>query len=153
MIELTELHRIARNAEGLLGPLVTAPTEVLVEKLRPRDGDYAAVFIGDAANRARDGYASMWSNPPKALGKASQTLVRAFASEADALAADNEFAREFPGGYRQIAAQLQPDKIWLVWKLLEPGHETGMSYDGLVWLRDHWAWFPKPWRVLGSAGN
>lgn len=153
MIPLTELHRIARTAEALLGPLVIAPPEILVEKLCPRDADYAAVFVGDAAGRARDGYAAMWQNPPEALGKASQAQVRAFAAEADALGTDNEFSREFPGGYRQIAAQLHDDKIWLVWKHTDPGTDTGMSYDGLVWLRDHWAWFPKPWRVLERVTN
>lgn len=147
-IELSELYRIARNAEQQLLPLATAPTEILIEKLKPRDADYAAVFVGDAAKRARDGYALLWQNPPKALGKPNQTRVKAFAAQADAFATDNEFSREFPGGYRGIAAQLQPDKIWVAWKLFEAGGELGMSYDGLVWLRDHWAWFPKPWRVL-----
>lgn len=149
-MELSELYRIARNAEGLLLPLVTAPAEILIEKLKPRDGDYAAVFVGDAARLAREGYAPLWKNPPKALGKASQTRVKAFAAQADAFATENEFSREFPGGYRKIATQLQLDKVWLGWKLLEPVGETGMTYDGLVWLRDHWAWFPKPWRVLSD---
>jgi len=151
--ELSELYRIARNAEGLLLPLVTAPPEILIEKLRPRDEDYAAVFLADAARRAREGYAAMWKNPPKALGKASQTRIKAFAAQADALGTENEFSREFPGGYRGIASQLAPDKIWLVWKLLEGSGEQGMSFDGLVWLRDHWAWFPKPWRIITPATN
>lgn len=149
-IELSELYRIARNAEALLAPLVTAPPAVLVEKLCPREADYAAVFAGEAAQRAREGYASLWKNPPKALGKAGQTQIRAFAAQADALGTDNDFSREFPGGYRAIAAQLVPENVWVVWKLLEPGGDVGMSYDGLVFLRDHWAWFPKPWRVLDT---
>ena len=28
---------------------------------------------------------------------------------------------------------------------------NGMAYDGLVWIDDHWAWFPKPFRVLRAA--
>lgn len=148
MIELSELYRIARNAEGLLLPLVTAPPELLIEKLCPRSEDYDAVFVGDAAPRAREGYAGLWKNPPKALGKPNQTRIKAVAAEADAFLTDNEFSREFPGGYRGVAPQLQPDKVWIAWKLYEPSGELGMSYDGLVWLRDHWAWFPKPWRVL-----
>jgi hypothetical protein len=148
VIELSELFRIARNAEGLLGPLANAPAEIWVAKLRPRDEDWSAVLVGDAARQAREGYAALWANPPKALGKTGQTEVHAFASEADALGAENEFSREFPGGYRKIAAHLQPTSIWLTFKLVEPGQSHGMSYDGLVWLRDHWAWFPKPWRVL-----
>jgi hypothetical protein len=153
VIELSELYRIARNAEGLLGPLVKAPPQILVDKLRPRDEDYGAVFVGDAAQAAREGYAGLWTNPPKALGKATQTQIRAFAAEAESFGTDNEFSREFPGGYRAIAAQLVPDKIWIAWKLVESGRDVGMSYDGLVWLRDHWAWFPKPWRVLAPVTN
>lgn len=26
-----------------------------------------------------------------------------------------------------------------------------MSYDGLVFMTDHWAWFPKPWRMLDTV--
>jgi hypothetical protein len=152
-IELSELYRIARNAEGLLLPLATAPAEVWIPKLKPRDEDYAAVFLADAAMRARAGYQQLWASPPKALGKPNQTKIKAFAVQADAFASDNEFSREFPGGYRGIASQLAPDKIWVAWKMIEAGGELGMSYDGLVWLRDHWAWFPKPWRVLEMTTN
>lgn len=154
MIELTELYRIARNAEGLLGPLATAPAEVWVPRLKPRDADYAAVFVGAAAERARAGYAALWANPPATLARRDHAAVRAFAAEAGALRDENEFSREFPGGYRRIADQLEPDRVWLVWKLRAPGRDAGMSYDGLVFLTDHWAWFPKPWRVLGApVGN
>ncbi|MEO8701016.1 MAG: hypothetical protein ABI867_13290 [Kofleriaceae bacterium] len=153
MIELSELFRIARNAEGLLGPLANAPAEIWVAKLKPRDEDWAAAFLPESAAAARAGYAALWANPPKALGKQGQTEVHAFASEADALGAENEFSREFPGGYRKIAAHLQPASIWLTFKLVEPGQPHGMSYDGLVWFRDHWAWFPKPWRVLEDLGK
>jgi hypothetical protein len=148
VIELSELYRIARNAELLLGPLVTATPAILADKLRPHTEDYGAVFLGEAAERAREGYAGLWANPPKALAKAHQTNIRAFAAEADSFGTDNEFSREFPGGYRSIASHLVPDRVWIVWRLLEPNGEVGMTYDGLVWMRDHWAWFPKPWRVL-----
>ena len=151
MIEPSELFRIARNAEAMLSPLANASAEVVVATLKPRDEDFEAVFVGDAADRARVGYAELWKNPKKALGKRGQTQVRAFASEAEALGKENEHSREFPGGYRLIADQLKPSKIWLTFKLTEPGASSGMSYDGLVWLGDRWAWFPKPWRHLGGS--
>ncbi len=152
-IELKDLYQIAYLAEGLVMPLVTAPAEIWVPQLKPRDADYAAVFVGDAAKIARAGYAALWANPPPTLGKPSQTRVKTFATEADAFLTDNEFSREFPGGYRGIASHLQPDKIWVAWKFIEAGGELGMAYDGLVWLRDHWAWFPKPWRMLEPTTN
>ena len=83
-ILLQELYTIAGNAEVMLLPLVTAPPEVWVPQLKPRDDDYAAVFVGGAAARAREGYAALWSGPPATLGKPSHTRIKAFATEADA---------------------------------------------------------------------
>jgi hypothetical protein len=28
-----------------------------------------------------------------------------------------------------------------------------MAYDGLVWLDDRFAWFPKPWRLQRSSAD
>ncbi len=61
---------------------------------------------------------------------------------------DNELSRHFPGGYRTVAVLLNPHRTWVAWKVIAPGHSAGMAYDGLVWLDDHWVWFPKPYRVL-----
>ena len=43
---------------------------------------------------------------------------------------------------------LDPHRVWARWKFVRPGEPSGMAYDGLVWVDDHWAWFPKPYRVL-----
>jgi hypothetical protein len=150
VIELTELKRIQRAAEALVAPLAKASPEQIVAALRPRDADYAAVFVGDAAARAQAGFAALWNNPPRGLGQPGQTEVHAFATQAESFASENEHSREFPGGYRKVAGQLKPDVVWLRFKLVAPGESTGMAYDGLVYLGDHWAWFPKPWHVLGS---
>lgn len=150
MIELTELKRIERAAVALLTPLADGSPEAIVAALRPRADDYAAVFIGDAAEKARDGYVSLWSSPPRALGKPGQTEVHVFATQAESFLSENEHSREFPGGYRQVAAKLKPEVVWVSFKVVAPGASTGMAYDGLVFLGDHWAWFPKPWRVLGG---
>ena len=151
MIELTELYRIARAAETMLAPLANAPPEMLTATLKPRDGDYEQVFVGHAAQAARLGYAGLWASPPRSLGKRGQIEVHAFAAQADALGTENDFSREFPGGYRGIASHLQPANVWLTFKLVEPGSSSGMSYDGLVHLAGRWAWFPKPWRVLSET--
>jgi hypothetical protein len=151
MIELVELHRIQRAAEEMLAPLAIGRPQQIIELLRPREADYERVFIGEAAGRARVGYTVMWNSPPKSLGKPGQTEVHAFACDAESLRSENEFSREFPGGYRRIAGYLQPQNVWLTFKLVAPGQSLGMAHDGLVWLDDHWAWFPKPWRILGDG--
>jgi len=143
--------RITRAAEDLLRPLAAAPPELRVPALQPRDTDYAAVFVDDAANIARAGYARLWASPPKALGKPGQTEVAALAALAESLREDGHVSRELPFGYRRIAGQLRPGSVWIAFKLVVPGQTTGMAYDGLVWLGDHWAFFPKPWRVLDAA--
>jgi hypothetical protein len=139
MVGLTQLKEIERAAEAMLLPLAAGTPQQIAAALWPREDDYAAVFVGDAALAARAGYASMWAAPPGALGKSGQTEVKAFAALASALRSDNEFSREFPGGYRKIADQLHPDQVWLRFKFVPPGGNTGMSYDGLVWLGGRWA--------------
>jgi len=37
------------------------------------------------------------------------------------------------------------------WKYVKPGEQLGTSFDGLIYVNSHWAWFPKPWRVLDSG--
>jgi hypothetical protein len=61
---------------------------------------------------------------------------------------ENDLSRQFPQGYRAIAKWLQPGRVWVAWKYLKPGAQSGDAYNGLVWVDDHWAWFPKPFRVL-----
>ena len=151
MIELVELHRIQRAAEALLATIVAGPAEDILRALRPRDEDYDRVFVPEAADKARAGYLSLWNSPPKSLGKGGQTEVHAYACDAESLRSDNEFSRNFPGGYKQVAGFLKPECVWLAFKVVVPGQSTGMAYDGLVFLDDHWAWFPKPWRFLSSG--
>jgi len=150
MIDLAELALIRRAAEDFLRPLGQARMVHLVDKLKPQDGDYERVFVGSAASKARDGYADLWMNPPKSLARPDQTNLIVFVAAAEKFGTENEFSREFPGGYRKVANKLQPDLVWVRFKYTVPGSESGMAYDGLVFLQDHWAWFPKPWRVLAD---
>ncbi len=120
----------------------------LTSTLRPRPEDYARVFLGEASQRAREGYESFWSAEPILEVRREHAEVRAAAALAGQLH-DEAVAYEFPGGYREIVDQLVPDRWWLTWQFVAPGAPHGVQYDGLVRLDDHFAWFPKPWRVLG----
>jgi hypothetical protein len=123
------------------------------EVFRPDPDDYAKVFVPDVAERARAAYEVIWLAPPRPEPKPGQSDVLVFAAPASLLTDDNELSRRFPNGYRTIAALLDPHRIWLSWKFVTPGSGTGMAYDGLVWLDGRFAWFPKPWRVLGDRGE
>ncbi len=122
------------------------------EVFRPDPDDYARVFVPAVAARARAAYEVIWLGPPKPEPKPGQSDVLVFAAPASLLTDDNELSRRFPGGYRGISSLLDPHQIWLSWKFVEPGSGSGMAYDGLVWLDGRFAWFPKPWRVLGDNG-
>jgi hypothetical protein len=120
-----------------------------VRAVRPREEDYARVFVGAAVALARQHYDALWAAEPEFVRpSAQQTEVRTFIAPAGMLATDNELSRQFPGGYRAIERWLNPHRVWVAWKFISPGQPSGMAYNGLVWCDDHWAWFPKPYRAL-----
>ena len=58
------------------------------------------------------------------------------------------------GGWSRVLPHLTTDALvrrWAAWRVHPPGEEGGTRFEGLVWLDDHWAWFPKPWRALSEA--
>ncbi len=116
--------------------------------LQPHDEDYAAVFVGDAAARAREGYKALWSALPPWPVKPSQTEIHVTGAFAEDFANADPRARFFPGGYKDVAQLLVPGVLWLMWEQVTPGQRDGITFDGLVAIGDRWAWFPKPWRAV-----
>ncbi|MEU4243420.1 hypothetical protein [Actinoplanes sp. NPDC026619] len=115
--------------EPLLAAIAVDGTGVALRDLRPRDGDYAKVFRPAACERARERYERLWSGPidfrhPDPEARVEIDVVRAGES-----------------------ATLVPGRAWASWRYVVPGQTAGLSYDGLVWCDDHWAWFPKPHRL------
>lgn len=119
--------------------------------LKPRPEDYARVFRADLADAVRAAYEQAWAADPPVIDMApDQTMVQVFACPAGLLGEENELSRAFPGGYRAAAPYLVPERVWLAWRYAVPGTAKGMAYNGLVWVEDHWAFFPKPYRVIGT---
>lgn len=141
---------LRHQLEPLLLAMARDPSGVLGESLRPRDEDWQRAFVPALADAARAAYAAAWPQAPKVQRASTRASVHVQLAPAGMLTHDNELSRGFPGGYRSIASGLQPHRVWAAWKLVEPGASAGMAYDGLVWLDDHWAWFPKPYRVLAG---
>lgn len=119
-----------------------------IESLRPRPGDAAKAFAPEFATAAGDVYAALWASPPRITSMPSDSSLQLNIAPAGMLAEDNELSWRFPGGYRAIAPLLDPHRVWVAWKYIPRGKDAGMAYDGLVWLDDHWAWYPKPYRAL-----
>ena len=123
--------------------------EALSLAVKPRDEDYEEVFLPEYAKMATEGYKLLWDTHPVPIPNSGQSEIRLLCAPAMALLVDSPLFRIFPGGYRNIAPLLQPERWWAVFKYTEPGKTSGMAYDGLVHMEgERWAWFPKPWRVL-----
>ena len=114
--------------------------------LKPRPGDYEAVFVPQSVEAARHGFeTTLWSSPRRgALAEGAQVQLRC------AIAWSHDVGKNssFPGGYKKAVDHLIPYVPWVVWKFTKPGEVVGRSFNGLVYVNDHWAWFPKPWRAL-----
>jgi hypothetical protein len=146
---LAAIAIIQSQVEPLLRALPRDTDGSVTTSLRPRPDDYARVFTAEAAERARRAYESIWKTAPHVTAPPAARL-ETHVAPAGMLAYDNELSTHFPAGYRHIAHLLSPNRAWVRWKYVRPGESSGMSYDGLVWCDDHWAWFPKPFRALAT---
>lgn len=114
--------------------------------LEPRPGDAERVFQPRLAALARAAHALIWSAPPLMRPAPEQTQLVVATSLAESLGG----ALEFPGGYRQLGGELLPGRVWVCWRFVAPGETSGLSFDGLVQLDNRFAWFPRPWKLLGA---
>ena len=151
------LAELADGAREVLEKLCMAglqgPNNALADELiRPRPGDYQRVFIPAMAEALQRAYEPFWIR--RQMGprpKPTQSQVRLSIATTEDLRAGNDRAHPFPEGYQKVARYFVPGRVWIRWKFVEPGATMGMAYDGLVWIDDHWAWFPKPWKAVNMA--
>jgi len=122
----------------------------LAAQLRPRADDYEKAFLPPYVDAARSAFEAIWAESPRIQAAQPGSQLKLHVAPAGMLADDNDLSWHFPGGYRSIAPLLNPHRVWAAWKLIPPGKDAGMAYDGLVWLDDHWTWFPKPYRALAA---
>ena len=141
------------GAKALLAEFVKpgADHAALSKNLRPTADDYKAVFESDLAAKAESVYGPAWDGGQLVVApKPGQTEVKVFSATSEELKSWSGGAAEFPGGYKDVAAQIKPGLKVYRFKFVEPGEDLGMAYDGLVNVNGHWRIFPKPWRVAGS---
>jgi hypothetical protein len=126
-----------------------ADTTALTNALRPKPEDYAAVFVGDAAEKVKAGIEPLWDGGKLTLKpSADQTEVTVVGAPQPELAKGDGNAVHCPGGYKDIAAKIQPGVVVHCVRFTKPGEKGGLHVDGLVNVNGHWALFPKPWRFL-----
>jgi len=140
---------IKESLTKLLGAL-PQPVEnnALIRSLQPRADDWAKVWVPNFADSMRAGYESLWQNPPPMGVAGDKSQLDAYFAMSQMFSYPNPFTERFPGGYRRIGPALQPDRLWIAWRYHRFDEAAGHFFDGLVWIDDHYAWFPKPWRIL-----
>jgi hypothetical protein len=123
--------------------------------LKPSSADYQAVFVGDAAAKAEASYEKLWSDPKAVISAApaNTELLLSKATTDDLQKWTPVAEADFPGGYKRVADKYKPGLTVYRWKYTKPGEKLGMAFDGLIYVNNHWAWFPKPWRILGGGGG
>lgn len=121
----------------------------LTNALRPKPDDYAAVFVGDAAQKMKAAMDPLWDGGKLTLKpQPEQTEVKAFGVAQAQMLSGEGHAQHCPGGYKDVAAKIQPKVVVYCARFVKPGEKLGLSVDGLVWVNGHWAIFPKPFKVL-----
>ena len=148
----TELDDVTRRAYGFLAqffePMSPAERMALHQRLMPTTSDYDRVFVAGAAAQARDAYAPLWRGMQPFILGPKDAVLRVFAAYARDFASENPHSREFPAGYAQLAELLQPEVIWVGFRVTTAGESNGTSFDGLVLIDDRFVMFPKAFRYV-----
>jgi hypothetical protein len=139
------------GAKALLAEFVKpgADHATLSKALRPAKSDYDSVFTPDLAAKADAVYSPAWDGGQMVIApKAGQTEIKLGSATSDELKSWTGGAMEFPGGWKDVGAQLKPGVTFYRFKFVEAGQDLGMAYDGLAYVNGSWRIFPKPWRAM-----
>lgn len=151
-----QLQHVQRLAYVFLSrfqdPARIADRPLMLAALKPQPTDCERVFTPQAAAVAKPLYDSLWLQLPAWPVRTDQTELRVFVAQGQDFATRHPRQQEFPGGYQSIASYLLPNVIWVCFEFAVPG-SMGIAFDGLVWMDDRFAWFPKPYRALAELQN
>lgn len=121
----------------------------LTKKLFPTAKDCKAFFIDSVSEKAWSAYQTMWQDKKAVIRpKANQTELILFSVTIDEIKKGIGFAKDFPGGYKNIVDKIKPGIKIYRFKFVAPGEKSGMAFDGLVKVNQKWVIFPKPWKAL-----
>lgn len=128
-----------------------ADTAALTAALRPKPEDYEAVFDAETAKQMKTGFDPLWDEHKLSLKPtAEQTEVGVERVTPEDLKKGDEKSAACPPGYKDIADKLKEGTVVYCFSFTRPGTKppvrSGLFGDGLVYVKDHWALFPKPWR-------
>jgi hypothetical protein len=121
---------LRKRLEPMLLAIAEDRTGVALRELRPCDADYVLAFAPAVLGPARLRYEALWTGPLDFRHPDPEALVEIELGVADR---DDLFVT---------------GRVWASWRYVAPGRTAGLFYDGLAGCDDHWAWFPKPYRLL-----
>lgn len=123
----------------------------LTKKLRPQTADYRAVFGPELGKAAEAMYKADWDAGRIVIQpKDGQSELKLSAASTEDLQKGSGEAREFPGGYGKLAPKLAAGLTIYRFRFVQPGQSLGLAFDGLVYVNGHFAFFPKPFRILAE---
>ncbi len=147
---LADFPGTLQGAEQLARALMKPGGDLaLTRALQPRPEDYAAVFEAPVAEAIREGSQTYWDHAQALAVTAAETELQVEAASSDELRGGS---RVFPD-YGPVLAALRPGFLWARFTVARPGQTSGRHYDGLVYVQDHWARFPEPWRHVALTGK
>ena len=132
----------------ILQSIATDESGEVIKSLQPGEDDYVKVFSEELIEAAKLQYTDWTKQYRQAISFDEGTRIDAHMAPAGMLIEENALSYHFPNGYQSIAEKLNPQRVWVCWKIYQQGESAGNSMNGLVWVDDHWAWFPKPYKLL-----
>jgi hypothetical protein len=123
--------------------------EALTRQLRPSSEDFKAVFKPEVVKQVEQGYRQPWEEGKIVIrGQPGQTELLLWSATTEELKNQGGEAAAFPAGYAVAAVYFKDGLRIYRFKFVRPGDELGFAWDGLIYINGHWAFFPKPWRVI-----
>ncbi len=152
---MVQMNIMSEAAPALIRRLGDAD---FVQQLKPTQDDLEALFDPDLLDAAHHAIEQLYANP-LAIQVPQDAELIVSACPAGLFRWPNMLSDKFPAGYRDMAGWMNPSRIWICWTQKQPNASVtpgasvsphvSVSYDGLVWLDDHWCWLPKIFRAIG----
>lgn len=150
-----DAHATAAAAKEMLGAFIKpgADPAALTAALRPKPGDYEAVFVGEAAQKVKGVIDPIWDSGKAVLKpSADQTEITVAGATPEQFAKGEGNAGFCPPAYKEIADKFTPKIVIWCAHFTKPGEKQGFNVDGLIYINDHWALFPRSYKALKPGG-
>jgi hypothetical protein len=139
------------GAKALVSQLVAPGVDqrAITQTLQPDLEDYDELFIPDTARKLRHEYEELWEE-----GKGGvyipdgRTEVKLWKTNTEELLAGKGQDQACVDSYKGMAKLMKPGVTVYCFKFQKPGEIMGSAYDGLIYVRGHWAIFAKAEKVL-----